>query len=128
MRENAIPTTNEKEVLEEKISNHLHALRAPRRRLAIHLLAGRGSASQTSTRWLARRIASQENNLDPGLVSGKRYKNVYNALSQSHLPTLSGAEIIVYDPHRQEVHLGPSFELAHFLLNLNEPAIEMFYD
>ncbi|WP_431357824.1 DUF7344 domain-containing protein [Haloarcula marina] len=127
MKRDTPATAVEEEVLEETISNHLHALRASRRRLVIRLLAAKSPDSRTSTRWLARQIASQESNLDAALVSGKRYKNAYNALSQSHLPTLSKAGIIVYDSHRQEILPGPSFELAKFLLNLNEPAIELFY-
>jgi len=91
----------EEKDVENQLSILLHALRASRRRKVIHLLDDGKADTTVSTRWVARRIAASENGIPPDQVSGQIYKNVYNALSQSHLPTLAEAEVIVYDPQRQ---------------------------
>lgn len=112
---------------EKQLSTLLHALRASRRRKVIHLLDDEKTDTTVSTRSLARRIAGRENGIPPEHMSGEPYKNVYNALSHSHLPTLTKAGIIVYDPQRQHVEKGPSFHIAVLLLNLNTPTVETFY-
>ena len=93
----------------------------------IHLLDEEKVDTTVSTRFLARQIAARENGMAPEHMSGEPYKNVYNALSHSHLPTLTKAGIIVYDPQRQNVQKGPTFHLAVLLLNLNTPTVEAFY-
>lgn len=113
--------------VEDELSTLLHALRTLRRRRVVRLLKREVSEDCISTRWLARQIAGRENSVSPVLATSQQYKNVYNALSQTHLPTLSDANIIVYDPQRQEVCSGPVLGLAILLLNLTEPAIETFY-
>lgn len=113
---------------EETLSMLFHSLRASRRRCVIALLDDEQAADAISTRRLARQIAGRENGQDPSQVNSIRYKNVYNALSQSHLPTLTEARIIVYDPQRQMIHRGPLFTLALLLLNLNQPTVAAFYE
>ncbi|QLH84967.1 hypothetical protein HZS54_10165 [Halosimplex pelagicum] len=93
----------------------------------IQILEHVKNGNTVSTRWLARQIAAIENGIAVEHASGEPYKNVYNALSQSHLPTLTNAEVIVYDPQRQTVEKGSFFDLAALLLNLSKPAIEAFY-
>ena len=114
--------TNE---LEKQLSIVLHCLRTCRRRYVIQSLEDTNESK--TTRQLARQIAGKENGMHSTCVSGEQYKNVYNALSQSHLPTLNGADVIVYDPKRQTVQRGPMFALAALVLNLSQPAIETFY-
>ncbi len=80
------------------------------------------------TRELARRIASIEQGVPRSQATGEPYRNVYNALSQTHLPTLADAGIVIYDPKRQTVTRGPQFPLAALLLAIEEPAIELFTD
>jgi hypothetical protein len=113
---------------EEVLSRLFHALRTARRRDVIRLLSRQGGNSEVRTRWLARQIAGREDGIDPAQVRGEKYKNVYNALSQSHLPSLSEANVIVYDPQRQKVLSGPMLRLAALLLAINRPAVETFYD
>lgn len=115
------------EDIEEELSILLHALRASRRRCVIQCLEDLEESETVSTRLLAKQIAARENGIAVEYVSGEPYKNVYNALSQTHLPTLNGADIIVYDPKRQTVQRGPMFALAALVLNLSQPAIETFY-
>jgi hypothetical protein len=113
--------------VEFQLSILLHALRAKRRRCVIRLLDSSRDEDYISTRWLARQIAGRENDLPPEHATSKQYKNVYNALSQTHLPTLSNANIIVYDRQRQEVRSGPVLTLAILLLNLTKPTVKAFY-
>lgn len=113
--------------IEEELSILLHALRASRRRCVIQCLEDLEESETVSTRLLSKQIAARENGIAVEYVSGEPYKNVYNALSQTHLPTLNGADIIVYDPKRQTVQRGPMFALAALVLNLSQPAIETFY-
>jgi hypothetical protein len=113
--------------IEEGLSILLHALRASRRRCVIQCLEDLEESETVSTRLLAKQIAARENGIAVEYVSGEPYKNVYNALSQTHLPTLNGADIIVYDRKRQTVQRGPMFALAALVLNLSQPAIETFY-
>lgn len=112
---------------EEYLSTLLHALRASRRRWVIHALEHEEDKKSVPTRLLARKVAARENGTTVEHATGEPYKNVYNALSQSHLPTLMRANIIVYDPQRQTVQKGPVFDLAALMLNLSQPAVETFY-
>jgi hypothetical protein len=112
--------------IEAELSSLLHALRCLRRRQVVGLLNSGPDEGSVSTRWLARQIAGKENGVAPVLATSQQYKNVYNALSQTHLPTLSEANIIVYDPQRQEVSSGPELILGKLLLNLIEPVVKTF--
>ncbi|WP_420028492.1 DUF7344 domain-containing protein [Halorussus lipolyticus] len=102
-----------------------HSLRASRRRRVIQLLAD--EHPPLPTRWLARQIAALENGIPPERATGEPYRNVYNALSQTHLHTLAEADIIIYDPKRQTVTPGPIFSLARLLVDINAPTVSTFY-
>jgi hypothetical protein len=79
-----------------------------------------------TTRELARKTTSMELGVPERQATGEAYRNAYNALSQTHLPTLSEAGIIIYDPERQTVMPGVSFELAALLLDTNTPTVDVF--
>lgn len=108
---------------EPELSSLFHTLRAGRRRHVIQYLADRPQES-AETRELAKSIASEEENVPLNHATGEPYRNAYNALSQTHLPTLADAEIIIYDSQRQTVSQGPRFEIAALLLKLSIPALK----
>lgn len=105
------------------LSIFYHALRTKRRREVIRVL--HQAQSQTvSVRRLAREIAATEHGLPLTHATGEPYRNAYNALSQTHLPTLADAGIVIYDPQRQMVSSGPNLTTAALLIAINRPAIE----
>ncbi|QLK25547.1 hypothetical protein HYG81_15900 [Natrinema zhouii] len=69
---------------------------------------------------LAREIAAIEEDVPPERATGEPYRNVYNALSQTHLSTLSDADIIIYDSNRQTVAAGQNLDVAALLIVLNQ--------
>lgn len=95
-----------------------HALRTTRRQSVIQQLDDSDDHLFT-TRELARKITSRETKTPVEKATGEPYRNVYNALSQTHLSTLSETGIIIYDPKRQTVQRGTNFDLAALLLNTN---------
>jgi predicted transcriptional regulator len=95
---------------EPEFSALFHAFRAPRRRLVIHVLAEE-PIEPLSTRQIAREIAEIE--------EGRPYRNVYTALSQTHLPALADPGLIIYESDRQQVAPGPHFADAVLLLTVN---------
>lgn len=102
-----------------------HALRATRRRCIIrHLEENRNK--EFTTRELARNVASFEQDIPRRKVSGEPYRNAYNALSQTHLSTLSEAGIIIYDSNRQTVSIGENFTLSVILIENNATTVEVF--
>jgi len=107
----------------EFLSMLYHALRARRRRRAIRLLY-RADSSVVSVRFLAEEIAAAEHEMPSKQATGEPYRNAYNALSQTHLPTLSRASIVIYDSERQTVSPGPNLPLAALLIAISGPAIE----
>jgi hypothetical protein len=112
-------TSNE---IEEFISLLYHAFRASRRRYLIRHLCETDDKA-FSTRNLARKVASTELNIPEQQATGEPYRNVYNALTQTHLPTLSDAGVIIYDRRRQTVSRGTNFDLAALLLDINTPTV-----
>lgn len=111
--------------LDELISLLYHALRATRRRYVIQFIAV-SEAKSITTRELARKIASQELDVPDQQATGEPYRNAYNALSQTHLPTLSNAGIVIYDPERQIITPGDNFDLAALLISTNTPTVDVF--
>ena len=105
------------------LSTLYHALRARRRRETIHLLHSANS-SVLSVRSLAREITAVEYQISRKQATGEPYRNTYNALCQTHLPTLEDAGIVIYDPERQTVAAGPNLSLAALLVAISQPAIE----
>lgn len=111
--------------LEDLLSTLYHALRAARRRYVIEILE-RTTEEIVTTRELARKTTSMELGVPERQATGESYRNAYNALSQTHLPTLSEAGIIIYDSERQTVIPGANFELAALLLGTNTPTVDVF--
>lgn len=96
-----------------------HALSASRRCHAIQILAKQDTET-LSVRALARKITAIEEDVNADCATGEPYRNVYNALSQTHLGTLSDASIIVYDSDRQTIAAGPNLDVAALVLALNQ--------
>ena len=109
----------ENENLSDVLSEVYHALSASRRCHVIQLLASSGDGT-LPVRDLAREIAAIEEGVSPECATGEPYRNVYNALSQTHLSTLSDADIIIYDSNRQTVVAGPNLDVAALLIVLNQ--------
>lgn len=109
--------------LDEYLSTLFHALRAERRRRVVQQLF-RATTPVLTVRELAREIAAAEHELPLAHATGEPYRNAYNALSQTHLPTLADAGIVIYDPARQTVSAGPNLPLAALLVAINRPAVE----
>lgn len=107
---------------EELLTALFHALRAPRRRQLIEILSVR-EKSVFTVRELSRTIASYEQQVPVKEATGEPYRNVYNALSQTHLSTLRDAGVIIYDPDRQTIMRGRNFELALLLLDTSTPIV-----
>lgn len=106
----------------EGLSDIYHTLRAPRRCYVIERLWDSDS-EQLSIRTLAREIAAKEQNVPPEHATGEPYRNAYNALSQTHLPTLEDAGVIIYDSNRQTVVPGPNFVLAVLVIAINRTTL-----
>lgn len=109
---------------DEFLSAVYHALRASRRRQTIQILTEQGNDVDT-VRELARRITAREEGVSVENATGEPYRNVYNALSQTHLPTLADAGIVIYSSQRQRVKKGPNFKFAAILVAIDEPTIEV---
>lgn len=102
----------------ETLSRIYHALRAPRRRYVIHLLT-ESDQEEVSVRFLSRCITAIEHDISTEHATGEPYRNVYNALSQTHLDTLSDANLIIYESNRQTVAPGPDIQFARLIMALN---------
>lgn len=100
-----------------------HALRASRRRYVIQLLS-KTDEDPVTVRWLSRQITALEEDIPVERATGETYRSVYNALSQSHLPTLADGALINYDPDRQTVSAGPNYQTALLLVYLTRAAYE----
>jgi hypothetical protein len=107
---------------DKELSGLYHTLRAKRRRLVIQILGNEPDGFQT-TRTLARQITSIEQDIAIEQATGEPYRNVYNSLSQTHLPTLADAKLIIYEPQRQRITTGPNFENALLLLKVDTAAL-----
>ena len=59
-------------------------------------------------------------------ATGEPYRNVYNALSQTHLPTLDNAKIVRYDQTRQVVEGASRLPIAVLLVNIGSSLQETF--
>jgi hypothetical protein len=91
---------------------------APRRCYVIEAL----SESDTETlavRELARAIAATETAGSSEVVRNGQYRNVYNALTQTHLAKLAAEGVIEYDANRKVIAAGGKLQTAHRLLVLN---------
>lgn len=115
-----------KDHFSDDLSEVYHALRSPRRRYVIQIIT-ENQEEIVSIRLLAREVAAREEGIQPDHATGEPYRNAYNALSQTHLPTLSDAGVIIYDSDRQTVTTGPKFRLAALLLALNRTTYRTLY-
>lgn len=112
------PTTSLTHYTDQSISTIHHALRAPRRRLAVAIVARRwiitdGSKNERqlvrsqdetiSVRDLAREIVAIEEGIPADNVAGENYHAVYTALTQTHLPYLDDVGAIKYSPDRKTI-------------------------
>lgn len=111
---------------EAVLSTLHHALRATRRRSVILILTEIPGRS-VSVRNLAKQIAAEEENVSLEQATGEPYRNVYNALSQTHLPMLSDADIIIYDSDRQVVSPGRHLLAAKMLAALGPPVVRTLF-
>jgi hypothetical protein len=100
------------------LSDVYHLLRAARRRYVVQILS-ESSADDLSVQELGKQISAIETDVPLEQVNTKYYRSVYNALSQTHLPTLSEYEIIIYDSDRQTVAVGPDFQMGVVFVFLN---------
>jgi hypothetical protein len=94
-------------------------LSAPRRCYVLRVLR------ETDDDWLsvratAKRVASIEAGIPRSAVSGDTYRNVYNALTQTHLSKLAAANVISYDPNRKLITVGSEFQLLRRLLVITQ--------
>lgn len=112
---------------EDPLSEIYHALRAPRRRIAVQILCSSEEAT-VGVRSLARQIAANENDVPASRATGEPYRNVYNALTQTHLPTLAAAGIVIYDPKRQKISSGPNLPVASIVTEMTRPAVTLLFD
>lgn len=115
------------EIDDEFLSILYHALRTQRRRQVIRILVESDDETLT-VRSLARRITAIEDGIPRSQATGEPYRNVYNALSQTHLPTLVDADIVIYDPKRQTVSSGSNLRIAALLVITNASTINILRD
>lgn len=99
-----------------------HVLRTPRRRRVI-LILYESELPVVPLRSLAREIAAYEEQVQITHATGEPYRNVYNSLSQTHLPTLQDAGVIIYDPQRQTISPGPNLSTAALLLSVGNSIV-----
>ena len=118
---------NGEDIFSGELSEVFHSLSAPRRCWVIQLLA-ESDEETLSVRHLARNIAAIEEGSPTECATGEPYRNVYNALSQTHLSTLSDTDIIIYDPDRQTVSRGPNMLFAVLVIALNKVTYQTLQD
>ena len=98
-----------------------NALSATRRCHTIRLLAEIDETPLHAST-LATQITAIEEDIAPKHASGEPYRNVYNALTQNHLPRLADIDVIRYDSTRKTLTIGPRFPMVRLLLGLNHTA------
>lgn len=109
------------------VSELHHTLRATRRRAAVQVMSCSEEATVT-VRSLAREIAADEHGIPTAHATGEPYRNVYNALSQTHLPTLASVGVLIYDPKRQKVSSGPNLAAASIIIEMTTPTVQLLFD
>ena len=109
------------------LSDLYHIFSAPRRCYAIQLLSQRG-CQEYAVRELAREITAIEQGISKNYATGEPYRNVYNALSQTHLSTLENANLVRYNDQRQTVTPRSCLRRVGLLLNLDLSAYLLLFD
>jgi len=72
-----------------------------------------------TTRDLSEKITAIEHDISKKDATGEPYRNVYNALSQTHLETMANADLIEYDHQRQRVKPKRNLKLAALIVDHN---------
>lgn len=90
---------------------------APRRCYVIQALHT-SDAETLAVREVARAIAAAETAGGSDIVKNGQYRNVYNALTQTHLTKLAANGVIEYDTNRKVIAAGGSLQTAHRLLSM----------
>ena len=109
---------------DDSLSTLHHALRTPRRRQVVSLVH-EATDPPTTIRELARAIAAKEEGTHHEQATGEPYRNAYNALSQTHLPTLADAGIIIYDSDRQTILPGENLTIAAVMVAMAPPILQV---
>lgn len=78
-----------------------HILRNQRRRFILHKL--KYESGPVEIRDLITQVAAWENEISAEELSSKQRRSVYNAIHQTHLPTLAEAGIVDIDRHEVEL-------------------------
>lgn len=113
---------------ESVLSTLYHSLRAERRRRVITLVYHHEDDEPIAVRRLARLLAAAELEVQPKHATGEPYRNVYNALSKTHLPTLGDAGIIIYDSDRQTVSPAERLTGAALMVAVGPPMVQFLWD
>lgn len=100
------------------LSDLYHVLSAPRRCYAIQLLA-QMEDQPVSVRDLSREITAVEQGVCSDHATGEPYRNVYNALSQTHLSTMADVGLVDYNQKRQQVTSNEQLLMAATITKLN---------
>lgn len=111
---------------EETLSSLYNILCTSRRRRAIQVLH-QSEAPVIAVRDLSREIAAAEHMVPLSHATGEPYRNVYNALSQTHLPALAAVDIVIYDSKRQTVSPGSRLTVAVLLAEITRSTVEILY-
>lgn len=103
------------------LSDVCDILSATRRCYTIQLLA-ECEKTPVDAKILARHITAIEEDIPPSRATGEPYRNVYNALCQTHLRRLDNIGAIRYNFERKTLTIGPRFPMVRLLLRLNHTA------
>ncbi len=121
-----------------------HALRASRRRLAVGLISHRTFSSgelrlddvyfQASNpeivitvRQLAKEIVAIEEDISVDHATGDSYHNVYNALTQTHLPELDDVGAIIYHDDRKQISPASNLIVLSMVATITSPVAQMLF-
>ena len=100
------------------LSDLFDVFSAPRRCYAIQLLS-QSTDEDYAVRELAREITSIEQEITKENATGDPYRNVYNALSQTHLKMMAQNNLIGYNKQRQIVTPRQCLHRVRLLLEYN---------
>lgn len=130
---------------ESNLSVIFHALRTPRRRLVLGILAhetipseldnftktGDSLARDTQVTIhlsnMARQVVSIERDIPVEQAQGETYRNCYNALKQTHLPQLEAVNAIQYNQDRQVVSDGKNLPALVLTVNITMPITQLLF-
>jgi hypothetical protein len=96
-------------------------LSSSRRRDLIRCLDGLDAT--VDLRELSEQVAAVENGTSPSSLAYDQRKRVYVSLRQTHLPKLSNAGIVDYDPDRSTITPGDGVRALRLLLDTVEEAV-----